>query len=159
MENRSNDLLVGSFVLIFVIAALGFVAWLTGRDVGGEAQTYEIYLRRAVTGLQTGSPVRYLGVPVGTVTDIRIDPETMKFEGDVEATGDYEIAGGGMCCFKVEKGRKKASFKMRGKKAAKKRSVKKAKASPPPPPPPSRAAQFMNGLLSEQDAVEPRAEI
>lgn len=77
MENRSNDLLVGSFVLIFVIAALGFVAWLTGRDVGGEAQTYEIYLRRSVTGLQTGSPVRYLGVPVGTVTDIRIDPETM----------------------------------------------------------------------------------
>ena len=37
MENRSNDLLVGSFVLIFVIAALGFVGWLTGRDVGGEA--------------------------------------------------------------------------------------------------------------------------
>ncbi len=77
MENRSNDLLVGSFVLGFVFLTLGFLAWLTGRDVAGEAQPYEIYLERAVTGLQTGSPVRFLGVPVGFVTDIRIDPETL----------------------------------------------------------------------------------
>ena len=96
----------------------------------------------------SGLPIQFRG---------GIDPETLKFEGDVEATGDYEIAGGGICGFKVEKGRKKASFKMRGKKAAKKRSVKKAKASPPPPPP--RAAQVANGVLSEDEAVEPRAEV
>ena len=60
-----------------------------------------------------------------------IDPDTMQAEGWVEATGDWEIAGGGFASFKVEKGGKKASFKTGGKKAAKKRSVKKAKASPP----------------------------
>ena len=60
-----------------------------------------------------------------------IDPNTMEAEGDVETTGDWEVAGGGFASFKVEKGGKKASFKTGGKKAAKKRSVKKAKASPP----------------------------
>lgn len=77
MENRSNDLLVGSFVLLFVVATLGFLGWLTNRDIAGDVQQYEIYLRQSVTGLQSGSPVRFLGVPVGVVTDVRIDPETM----------------------------------------------------------------------------------
>jgi phospholipid/cholesterol/gamma-HCH transport system substrate-binding protein len=77
MENRSNDLLIGSFVLLFVIAIAGFFIWLTNADVDGKAQPYRIFVRQAVTGLQTGSPVRFLGVPVGVVTDIRIDPETL----------------------------------------------------------------------------------
>ena len=60
-----------------------------------------------------------------------INPDTMEAEGDVETTGDWEVAGGGFASFKVEKGGKKASFKTGGKKAAKKRSVKKGKAPPP----------------------------
>ena len=62
-----------------------------------------------------------------------INPDTMEAEGDVETTGDWEVAGGGMAYFKVEKGGKKASFKTGGKakKAAKKPSAKKAKAPPP----------------------------
>ena len=92
MENRSNDLLVGSFVLGFIFLTLGFLAWLTGRDVAGEAQAYEIYLERAVTGLQTGSPVRFLGVPVGFVTDIRIDPETLsRVRVEIEVPTDTPI--------------------------------------------------------------------
>ncbi|MEO0393543.1 MAG: MlaD family protein [Pseudomonadota bacterium] len=92
MENRSNDLLVGSFVLGFIFLALGFLAWLTGRDVAGDAQAYEIYLDRAVTGLQAGSPVRFLGVPVGFVTDVRIDPETMnRVRVEIEVPEDTPI--------------------------------------------------------------------
>ncbi|MBV6631478.1 MAG: MCE family protein [Alphaproteobacteria bacterium] len=77
MENQSNDVLVGGFVVLFVGLALTFIAWLTNADLEGNAQRYRVYLDRSVTGLQVGSPVRLLGVPVGQVTEVGIDPETL----------------------------------------------------------------------------------
>jgi phospholipid/cholesterol/gamma-HCH transport system substrate-binding protein len=64
---------VGAFVLL--IATLGgfFVYWYTASGDARDYKRYEIYFEGSVSGLIRGSTVRYLGVDVGRVIDIRID--------------------------------------------------------------------------------------
>lgn len=78
METRASYILVGSFVLGLVAVMIGVVTWLADQPSGEQSVRYVTYFKGDVTGLGVGSPVRYRGVPVGSTTDIRIDP------GDVE---------------------------------------------------------------------------
>jgi len=75
METRASYILVGSFVLTFLIGLLIFTVWVAKIQIEETRQPYYIYFTGSVTGLQTGSPVRYQGLPIGTVTDLRLDPE------------------------------------------------------------------------------------
>lgn len=77
METRASYFLVGLFVLAMLVGVFGFVVWLSRFD-RDEGIAYYIYFRGSVTGLSVGSPVRYRGVPVGTVTDIAIDEENVE---------------------------------------------------------------------------------
>ena len=78
METRASYILVGSFVLGLVAAGFAFVVWLTSVQFEEEPKQYVIYFEGSVSGLAVASPVRYRGVPVGSVTDIRIDPENIE---------------------------------------------------------------------------------
>lgn len=76
MERRANYTAVGAFVLLALALAGGFVYWYSeGRD-SRNYQRYEIYFPGSVTGLSEGSSVRYLGVEVGKIRRIRIDPRS-----------------------------------------------------------------------------------
>jgi phospholipid/cholesterol/gamma-HCH transport system substrate-binding protein len=89
METRASYLLVGTFVLVLVAAGFIFILWIAKAQVTRDTQTYLTYFTTTVTGLQTGSVVRYRGVPVGEVTHIRIDPknpEQIEVTLDVDAT-------------------------------------------------------------------------
>ena len=77
METRASYILVGSFVLALVAGLLVFTAWIAKVQLDDSRETYRIYFTGSVTGLQQGSPVRYRGVPVGTVSDIRLDPDNV----------------------------------------------------------------------------------
>ena len=55
--------------------AFGFVLWLAKLDIDREFQSYHIYFEGSVSGLSLGSDVLYRDIPVGTVTEILIDPE------------------------------------------------------------------------------------
>jgi phospholipid/cholesterol/gamma-HCH transport system substrate-binding protein len=77
METRASYILVGSFVLGLIGAAFVFVIWLAGARFEAAPTRYLVYFEGSVTGLAVASPVRYRGVPVGSVTDIRIDPENI----------------------------------------------------------------------------------
>jgi phospholipid/cholesterol/gamma-HCH transport system substrate-binding protein len=80
METRAHHLAVGIFVLVLIAALAGFVVWIS--KFNGTAQTYAYYTIRFgedVTGLSVDGPVRYRGVTVGRVTDIRIDPDNPIF--------------------------------------------------------------------------------
>lgn len=78
METRAGYIAVGTFVIALVAAAFGLVLWMT-RSAGPESPVpYRVYFEGSVTGLQNGAAVLYRGVPVGTVTDIRIDPENIE---------------------------------------------------------------------------------
>ena len=74
METRASYILVGSFVLAILAGLFVFSVWVAKVQLEETRQPYYIYFSGSVTGLQEGSPVRYRGIPVGTVTDIRLDP-------------------------------------------------------------------------------------
>lgn len=74
METRASHLLVGSFVLLLFAGIAVFALWIARADLERAVDVYEIAFTGSVSGLQQGSQVRYRGIPVGRVVDIRIDP-------------------------------------------------------------------------------------
>ncbi len=78
METRASYILVGSFVLAFVAGAFAIVTWFAKTEFDRKQAEYHVYFTESVTGLEIGSPVRYRGVAVGSVADIRIDPKNVE---------------------------------------------------------------------------------
>jgi phospholipid/cholesterol/gamma-HCH transport system substrate-binding protein len=60
---------------LVVAMAVSFVFWYTGQQDKRTYLRYEIYFEGSVSGLSAGSPVRYLGVDVGKVVRIALDPQ------------------------------------------------------------------------------------
>jgi phospholipid/cholesterol/gamma-HCH transport system substrate-binding protein len=75
METRANYLMVGVFVLALAIGLVGFVVWFGKFQFDRQFTRYDILVEGSVTGLNLGGPVRYSGVRVGEVIDIRLEPE------------------------------------------------------------------------------------
>ncbi len=75
MERDAKYVAVGAFILIAVAMAVLFIVWYTDARDGREFELYEIYFAGSVSGLDRGSPVRYLGVDVGRVRRLSIDQE------------------------------------------------------------------------------------
>ncbi len=73
MEREANYVAVGAFILLVVAMAVGFVLWYTDANDSRDYDLYEIYFTGSVSGLDRGSPVRYLGVDVGRVRRLSID--------------------------------------------------------------------------------------
>src|SRR3546814_12994946 len=71
METRSNNVLVGAFVLFFTLAIAIFVVWMAN-DSGGAKREYDIFFKQSVDGLSKGSQVQFSGVPVGKVRQIEL---------------------------------------------------------------------------------------
>ena len=73
METRANHIVIGSFVLVVVFGLFGFVLWLAKIEIDQQFSYYRVIFEEAVSGLSIGGDVRYNGIPVGTVTEIKID--------------------------------------------------------------------------------------
>ena len=78
METRASYLVVGGFVLVSLIALVVMVIWLAGTTFDEEFAYYDILFEGSVTGLKSGNPVRYRGIPVGVVSDMGIDKENVE---------------------------------------------------------------------------------
>jgi phospholipid/cholesterol/gamma-HCH transport system substrate-binding protein len=78
MDRDANYVAVGAFVLLVIAMAVTFVFWYTEQQDKRTYQRYEIYFDGSVSGLNAGSPVRYLGVDVGKVARISLDPQQRK---------------------------------------------------------------------------------
>ncbi len=74
MDREARYVAVGAFVLLVLLLGAGFVLWYSNASDAAEQKRYEIYFEGSVTGLSEGSSVRYLGVVVGRVARIGIDP-------------------------------------------------------------------------------------
>ncbi|MEN9481517.1 MAG: hypothetical protein RLZZ298_2912 [Pseudomonadota bacterium] len=73
MENKSHAFIAGLFALVFGVAAILAIYWLGG----GREETHEyvVVTKQNVGGLNPQAQVRYRGIRVGKVSDIRLDPD------------------------------------------------------------------------------------
>ena len=74
MEREANYAPVGAFVLLVIALATAVVFWYSDARDSRDFDRYEVYFEGSVSGLTVGSTVRYLGVDIGRVVSMRIDP-------------------------------------------------------------------------------------
>ena len=74
MEREANYAAVGAFVLLALLVGGLFVYWYSDSREHKVFRRYEIYFDGSVSGLERGAAVRYLGVGVGRVQQMHIDP-------------------------------------------------------------------------------------
>jgi phospholipid/cholesterol/gamma-HCH transport system substrate-binding protein len=93
MDRDANYVAVGAFVLLVIAMAVSFVFWYTNQQDKRTYQRYEIYFPGSVSGLSAGSAVRYLGVDVGKVVRIMLDPQqrkTVQVIADIDSTAPID---------------------------------------------------------------------
>ncbi len=92
METRASYVVVGTFVLAMIVMLFGFVVYIAKVQFDEVTLPYHVYFDGSVTGLQEGSAVRYRGVAVGVVGDIRIAPDdASKVRVTIELPSDTPI--------------------------------------------------------------------
>jgi phospholipid/cholesterol/gamma-HCH transport system substrate-binding protein len=74
METKANYVAVGAFVMLCIAGVMVALLWLAGIQYSQEYDYYQVYFTGAVTGLGKGTAVRYNGIEVGRVDDLRFDP-------------------------------------------------------------------------------------
>ncbi|TDK36674.1 MCE family protein [Rhizobium deserti] len=79
METKANYAIVGFFTLLVIAAAFGFVYWMAQSGRGGPTAELAIRIPGSANGLSVGSPVRFNGIPVGSVRSLSIDPEDPRY--------------------------------------------------------------------------------
>ena len=74
METKANYVAVGGFVLICMLGVVVTLLWLAGAQYSQEYEYFETSFKGPVTGLGTGTVVKFNGIDVGHVTDLEFDP-------------------------------------------------------------------------------------
>ena len=72
MENKSHAFVAGLFAIVLGVAAIVALVWLRGTQ--DSLSEYVIVTRHSIGGLNPQAQVRYRGIRVGKVTEIRLDP-------------------------------------------------------------------------------------
>ncbi len=88
MDRDAKYASVAVFALLAIVATVAFVLWYSGASERREYVRYEIYFDGSVSGLDKGSPVRYLGVDVGRVRNLSVDlanPGRVKVLAEVDS--------------------------------------------------------------------------
>lgn len=75
MESKTNYTLVGLIVIILSSSLIAMALWLSVGFGQKKYDTYAVYLREAVTGLNKEAAVKFNGVPVGFVSAIMLNNE------------------------------------------------------------------------------------
>lgn len=75
MNNRVNYTAVGLLVLFGFMLMLGFTYWLLKPSAEKETKIYSILFEESVLGLNEDAAVKYRGISVGKVIELRINPK------------------------------------------------------------------------------------
>jgi phospholipid/cholesterol/gamma-HCH transport system substrate-binding protein len=79
METRANYTIVGIFTLLVIAAAFGFVYWMAEYGRSGPMAELVVRIPGSANGLSVGSPVRFNGIQVGSVTSLSIDADDPQY--------------------------------------------------------------------------------
>ena len=86
-----KEIKIGIFAVVVLLASWAGIRFLSGLDVFSRTRTYYVNYTE-VSGIAQASPVMILGVKVGSVTEIKLDPT--KAEGvelTLEVSRDYNL--------------------------------------------------------------------
>lgn len=73
METRANFILLGGVTLFGVVVAFIFALWLAGDDWSRSYAEYDVVFEGPVRGIERNGEVRFNGIKVGEVVDLRLD--------------------------------------------------------------------------------------
>ena len=93
MDSKVNFTLVGAFLFSFILALIGFTFWLGKYGMESEKlDYYKVYLEESIAGLNVESSIKYKGLHVGVVKEIKINPNNSEqIEILLEVFGDIPI--------------------------------------------------------------------
>ena len=80
-QHSTTEVVTGGLVLAVAVGFLLYVTQVTGLGQGGGAGTQTLLASfRTADGVSSGTDVRLAGVKIGTVAEIRLNPQTYKAE-------------------------------------------------------------------------------
>ena len=92
MESKAHYALIGTFVLLSLVAAVSFIAWLSNSQFDQQFDEYEVVFTGAVRGLSQGSEVRFNGLRVGEVTGLKLDSvNSNSVIADIQVNSDTPV--------------------------------------------------------------------
>lgn len=92
METKANYAIVGFFTVMVIFAAFGFVYWMSQYGRSGQMVELVISIPGSANGLSVGSPVRFNGIPVGSVRSLAINANDPRYSVAVtEVSADAPV--------------------------------------------------------------------
>jgi phospholipid/cholesterol/gamma-HCH transport system substrate-binding protein len=91
----TNHWKLGFFVVVGFVVAMATIVALGARSLKKKTVTYQSYFDESVQGLDVGSPVKFRGVSIGSVSAIGVAPDhrhvDVGFELDVDSLNDFGL--------------------------------------------------------------------
>jgi phospholipid/cholesterol/gamma-HCH transport system substrate-binding protein len=76
MKKRSQRIRLGIFIFISSLLLISMIVFFAARQLFEKSDNYYVtYYDVSVSGLEVGSPVEYLGIRIGSISNISIDPQ------------------------------------------------------------------------------------
>ena len=73
METRASYILIGSFTLAVIAAAIGFVLWFQSLHTTKQRSPFRVVFEGPAAGLRNGGSVNFNGIRVGEVVSVKLD--------------------------------------------------------------------------------------
>ncbi len=73
METRANYVLIGSFTLAVIAAAVGFLLWFQSLHTTKQRSPLRVVFEGPAAGLRNGGSVNFNGIRVGEVVSVKLD--------------------------------------------------------------------------------------
>ena len=80
MAAKTSKFMIGIFATIGVVLAVVTIVWLGASKYFQKGTIFVTYFDESVQGLSVDSNVKYRGVNVGTIRDIRVAPDNKLIE-------------------------------------------------------------------------------
>ncbi len=91
MAKQTKAFWAGAFVLFGVIIAISALIWLGIQNWFVKMQPYVTYFDASVQGLNLDSDVKFRGIPVGRVSDIKTAPDGYLIEVEMELEPEFTV--------------------------------------------------------------------
>ncbi|MFC1835897.1 MlaD family protein [Thermodesulfobacteriota bacterium] len=91
MPGQTDKFKIGLFVVVSFLLFMAMILWLGASHIFKGSQSVVAFFTESVQGLETDSPVKFRGVNVGRVHDIRMAPDAKSIEVVMRLDENFKI--------------------------------------------------------------------